>query len=103
LLAQAFSKIEDEFPVSTRTLLENLQRSGQEKAEHEFRRAGMGRLLPELLANSAISGFKPGTEGGAGSGAALDANGKSKLNPKQQEVGGGWVEGRRWLFCFQSS
>jgi hypothetical protein len=101
LLAQAFSKIEDEFPVSTRTLLENLQRSGQDKVEHEFRRAGMTRLLPELLANYVNGGFKPGTEGGAGSGAALDA-GKFQLNPKQQEVGG-WVETRRWLLCFRGS
>ncbi len=57
--------------------------------ENEFKRAGMGRLLPELLASYANSGFRPGSEGG-GSSDTLTVDSKMQLNPKQQEVSCSW-------------
>ncbi len=78
-LVQAVAQIGDDFPVSTRMLLENLQRAAQQRVDSEFARAGLSHLLtPELL-----QAFQGAALAGHGSGSGA---GEPALAPRQVRV-----------------
>jgi hypothetical protein len=84
-LLQAFAQIGEDFPVSTRMLLENLQRAAQQKVDGEFARAGLSHLLtPELLQAfqaAALAG------GGGGGGGGRGGGGSGQPAPAPRQVG----------------
>jgi hypothetical protein len=67
---QAFSRLAQDFPVSSRMMLENLQRAAQQRVDGEFARAGMSHMLtPELLQAFLSSQARaPGSSGGGAAG-----------------------------------
>ena len=89
---QAFDKIEADFPVSVRAMLENLQCMARERSEGEFKRAGMGKLLASILEGGGEANALAGEGGAFGM-----QPGQSVLNPKQQEVRGYTCDGRLGL------
>lgn len=48
-LLQAFAQLQEDFPVSCRAVLDNLQRGAQQRAEQELAQAGLAHLLADDL------------------------------------------------------